>query len=369
MSGLAPGPELSVIVPTFNERGNVAETVRRLHQCLKGYNWEVIFVDDDSPDGTSELARQIAAADNRVRCIQRIGRRGLSSACIEGMLASSAPYLAVMDGDLQHDEFLLVHMLNALKTQGVDLAIGSRYMAGGSTGTWSTSRINMSRFASRLSEIIIRHDLSDPMSGFFMIRQDAFRAAVRKLSGIGFKILLDLVASSPRPLKFVEMPYEFRSRQLGESKLDKNAVWEFGVLLMDKVIGHIVPVRFAAFALVGALGVLVHLLTQALLLKGMSWQFVNSQVAATLVAMTFNFAVNNFITYRDMQLKGWGWIKGWLSFCVACSVGAIANVGIAAYIFQLQTQWVLAAIAGILVGAVWNYAVTMVYTWKKPSGL
>src|SRR5262245_33768974 len=208
--------ELAVVVPCFNERDNVPILLEKLRAALQGIEWEVIFVDDDSPDGTSDIARRLAASDRRVRCIQRIGRRGLSSACIEGMLASSAPYLAVIDGDLQHDETLLPPMLDALKTGEEDIVVGSRYVSGGGVGTWDVSRASMSLRATWLSRLIVRADLKDPMSGFFMIRRDAFAAAVRNLSVIGFKILLDLFASSPRPLRFRELPYEFRSRQTGE---------------------------------------------------------------------------------------------------------------------------------------------------------
>lgn len=360
-------PELTVVVPTYNERQNVPELIRRLDATLVGLTWEVVFVDDDSPDGTAQLVRELSAQDHRVRGIQRIGRRGLATACIEGMLSSSAPYLAVIDGDLQHDETLLPQMLNVLRGGETDIVVGSRYVQGGGIGDWDESRARISRIATRLSRAVMKQELTDPMSGFFMVRADVFRNCVRDLSGVGFKIMLDLFASSSEPLRYAELPYEFRTRDAGESKLDNQAAWEYGMLLLDKLVGHIIPVRFVAFTLVGSLGVIVHLITQAILLKGMQLEFVTSQALATLVAMTFNFALNNILTYRDMQLRGWQWFRGWLSFSLACSVGAIANVGIASYIFTLDAQWVLAAIAGILVGAVWNYAVTMVYTWKKPK--
>ena len=368
-TGILPrrGPELSVIVPTFNERPNVLELVQRLQECLEGHRWEVIFVDDDSPDETAEFVREIGHRDNRVRCIHRVGRRGLSSACIEGMLASSAPYLAVIDGDLQHDETLLPRMLEKLKQSDTDIVIGTRYASGGGLGDWDQSRADISRFATRLSRLVLKADISDPMSGFFMIRRPAMECSLRKLSGIGFKILVDLFASSPRPLKFAELPYEFRTRKAGESKLDTQAAWDYVMLLIDKLIGHIIPVRFVAFSIIGGFGIFVHLAVLGLLLNYAGYSFVASQTIATFVAMTSNYAFNNILTYRDMRLKGLQWLRGWVSFTLACSVGALANVGIASYLFSLDTKWVLAALAGILVGTVWNYAVTMVYTWKKPS--
>lgn len=359
-----PGAELSVIVPTFNERKNVHELVRLLRNCLNRCSWEVIFVDDDSPDGTADLVRAMARHDHRIRCIQRIGRRGLSSACIEGMLASSAPYLAVMDGDLQHDEELLLPMLYTLKQGEEDIVVGSRYVSGGGTEGWDSARLHLSRVATWISRVVVRADLKDPMSGFFMIRREVFTAAERNLSVIGFKILLDLFASSPQPLKFKELPYQFRSRHEGESKLDSRAKWDYGMLLLDKLIGHLIPVRFIAFTLVGSLGVCVHLVVLTSLFKGLSLGFMPSQMGATVVAMTVNFAVNNIVTYRDVQLRGWNWLRGWVVFTLACSVGTVANVGIAAYLFEHRTGWTIAALAGIMVGAVWNYAVTKAYIWR-----
>jgi dolichol-phosphate mannosyltransferase len=357
--------ELSIIVPTFNERDNVCELVHRLESCLRHVSWEVIFVDDDSPDGTAELVREISSQDRRVRCLQRLGRRGLSSACIEGMLSSAAPYLAVMDGDLQHDETLLPQMLMTLRDDSTDIVIGSRYVAGGGIGDWDHTRALMSRFAIRLSHLVLRAQLTDPMSGFFMIRREAFHKTVHTLSGLGFKMLVDLFASSPRPLRFKELPYQFRNRQTGESKFDSRAAWDYLMLLLDKLIGRLMPVRFIAFILVGGIGVFVHLLIFLLLFNGQKIGFVTSQSIATFGAMMSNFVLNNTFTYRDMRLSGWRWCRGWVSFTLVCSVGAFANVGIASYLFEKNIFSLLSALAGIVVSAVWNYAVTSVYTWKK----
>lgn len=357
--------EFTIVIPTFNEQGNVIELLRRIEAALRDVVWEVIFVDDNSPDGTAEVARERARHDRRVRCIKRVGRRGLSSACIEGMMASAAPYVAVMDADLQHDERILPDMLQALRGGEFDIAVGSRFVEGGGVGTFSASRQQISRLATRLSRSVLRADLADPMSGFFAVRRDTVEAAVERLSGIGFKILLDLFASSPRPLRFKEIPFEFRERFSGESKLDSQVVWDYLMFLLDKLIGHIVPVRFISFSLVGGLGVGLHLLVLALLFKAGEVAFVTSQAIATLVAMTSNFLLNNFLTYRDRRLRGWSLLRGWLSFSIACSVGAVANVGIAAYLFEIHTPWLPSAVAGIVVSAVWNYAVTAVYTWNK----
>jgi dolichol-phosphate mannosyltransferase len=359
--------ELAVIVPTFNERDNVLELVSRLDQCLPGTAWEVIFVDDDSTDGTASYVREIGRQDPRVRCLQRIGRRGLSSACVEGMLASSCSYLAVIDGDCQHDETVLPRMLELLKSGEADVVVGTRYAAGGGIGSWDASRAKMSRFATSLSRAVIKHDLSDPMSGFFALRREVLEQAVRNLSSVGFKILLDIIASSPQPPRVKELPYEFRNRHAGESKLDGQAVWGYLMLLADKFTGGAVPVRFISFAVIGAVGVFVHFGVLAVLFRAMSLSFTISQAGAAAVAMTSNFTLNNALTYRDMRLKGWRWLQGLVSFMLACSLGTLGNVGIASFLFNRHTFWALSALVGIVVGTVWNYAMTATFTWKKKS--
>ena len=356
--------ELSVVVPTFNERDNVEPLIDRLTQVLDGLSWEIIFVDDDSPDGTADAVAAIAARDNRVRCIRRIGRRGLSSACIEGMLSSTSPYLAVMDADLQHDEALLPRMLEALKPGAVDVAVGSRYAEGGGVGEWSSARAAISRLATRLGRMVIKADLGDPMSGFFMVERRAFLEGVGHMSGTGFKTLLDLFASSPRPLRYVELPYTFRQRHAGESKLDTMVAWEYLVLLGEKLFGGWIPVRFLLFVGVGALGLVVHLAVLGGLLKGPGISFPVSQTAAVVVAMTFNFIVNNVFTYRDMRLKGLGFLRGLISFYAACGLGALINLAVAVTLFDAGSTWWLAGAAGAVVGAVWNYAMTATFTWK-----
>lgn len=358
---------LSVVVPTFNESQNVPELLGRLEATIGITGWEIIFVDDDSPDGTADVVRSIAQNDPRVRCLQRIGRRGLSSACIEGMLAAAAPTIAVMDADLQHDETILSKMLIEVEQGGADIAIGTRYSEGGSTGDWNESRWVMSRLATTASRLILKQPVSDPMSGFFMLRRKVLDSTVHSLSGLGFKILLDILATAKQPLRVAEVPYCFRDRFTGESKLDEMVIWEYGMLLADKTLGRFVPVRFLTFSIIGGLGVFVHMVVLSCMLKELNFGFAPAQSVASGSAMIFNFAVNNVLTYRDRRLAGWAWLRGLVSFMLACSIGAIANVGIATYLFTNRTQWMLAAFAGVLVGAVWNYAVSQVYTWRTST--
>ena len=356
---------LSIIIPTLNERENIEPLLALLTESLPNTAWEAIFVDDDSQDGTAECVRSLARRNPRVRCLQRIGRRGLATACIEGFLASASPYVAIMDADLQHDERLLLQMLVELNGGTVDLVVGSRYVPGGGVGDWDRGRARASGLATRLGRIICKADIADPLSGFFMCRREVFERALPRMSGQGFKVLLDLLASSPEPPRVRELPYTFRERQRGESKLDTLIVWEFGMLLADKLVGHIIPVRFALFALIGGLGLLVHLATLWTSLNLLGFSFRNSQTVATVVAMTSNFFLNNQFTYRDRRLRGLRLIRGLGLFYLICGLGAVANVGVASYVFAANYVWWLAGAAGAVIGSVFNFAMSSAFTWNR----
>jgi Glycosyltransferases involved in cell wall biogenesis len=357
--------ELAIVVPTFNEAQNVELLVGLVDKALPGVAWELVFVDDNSPDDTSGKVRALAQRDPRVRVLHRFGRRGLSSACVEGILATSAPYVAIMDADLQHDESVLKTMFDRIRADDVDLVVGSRYVEGGGMGDWSESRQRMSQFATKLALRLTKTPISDPMSGFMMMRRDAFMRSLPRLSTVGFKILLDIAASAPTPLRVAEVPYTFRTRQFGESKLDSLVLWEYVQLLMDKAVGHVVPVRFLSFAMVGGTGVVVHFAVLTLLFVALGVSFAISQTVATLVAITSNFLLNNMFTYRDQRLQGWGLVRGWITFNLVCAFGAAANIGVADWLFVNNAYWALSALAGILVSVVWNYVMSAFFTWKK----
>lgn len=357
----------SIIIPSLNERDNIPLVVDRLEKLLPGDNWEIVFVDDDSQDGSREVLMELAREKPRVRFIRRIGRRGLASACLEGMASSAADVFAVMDCDLQHDETILPAMLRAFEEDPeLELAVGSRYTGkGGGTGDWSKSRVFVSRFATRIGSIVRKTELTDPMSGFFAIRRNIFEETVRQMTGKGFKILLDIVLSAGRPLRVREFPYEFRTRQHGESKLDIVVAFEYLYLLADKIFGRFVPVRFVLYVLAGLSGLVLHLATLGVLHKLVSIPFVTAQILATLVAMASNFLVNNSVTFRQQRLKGGLLLPGLVAYMLICGMGAVVNVQSAEYLFEQNIPWWFAGTAGALVGAVWNYAVStqIVWTW------
>ncbi len=359
-----PAPELSVIVPTFNERDNVPILVERLSRGLSACDWEVIFVDDNSPDGTAAAVRAIAETDSHVRCIRRIGRRGLAGACIEGMLASQARYVAVMDADLQHDDALLAVMLARLRSGDVDLVVASRYCDGGAQSGLSAGRAHASRWSVALARRLLKVELTDPMSGFFMMRRDAFGEMAPSLSTQGFKILLDIAATARGRLRIVELPYRFGKRLHGESKLDSRVALDFFQLVLGKLTGDAVSLRFVLFCLVGSTGVAIHMGVLTMLYGLGDARFSIEQTIATTIAIAWNFVLNNAFTYRDQRLSGWRFAGGLVRFELICAVGAVSNVGIANSIYGEHGAWWLAGLCGALVGAVWNYAVSSALVWR-----
>ncbi|MGA8611902.1 MAG: glycosyltransferase family 2 protein [Xanthobacteraceae bacterium] len=366
-AGFRP-PLVSIIIPTLNERDNVREIVSRLDDALAGQAWEVVFVDDDSSDGTLEVLRDVSRSDSRVRYLHRIGRRGLASAVTEGVLSTSSPFIAVMDCDLQHDVAVLPTMLGRVQDANCDIVVASRFMATAGIGDWSKNRLFLSNVAKKLAHLVLASEITDPMSGFFIIRRGAFDLAVRDLSNQGYKILLDILLSAKPSLRVEEVPYTFRARVRGESKVEPIVVLEYFTLLFDKLFGHVIPPRFVVFSLVGGGGVLVHMAVLAAMNRGLGAVFVTAEIYAAIAAMIFNFFVNNLLTYSDRRLLGfWPIVRGLFIFCALCSIGAVANVGIASALFRQDYSWWLAGLAGVLVGAVWNYATTSIFTWRRAN--
>lgn len=359
-----PAPEIAIILPTFNEHHNLPVLIERISHVLQGEDWEILVVDDNSSDGTSAVARRLGEQDRRVRCVRRIGRRGLAGACIEGMLASQARYVAVMDADLQHDATVLAAMLAKLRGGDVDLVVASRYCDGALQSGLSASRARASRWSVALAHRFLKVELTDPMSGFFAVRRDLIDEMAPLLSTQGFKILLDIAATAHGRLRIVELPYVFAARMHGESKLDARVVLDFGQLLLAKLTDDAVSFRFVLFCLVGLSGVGIHMAALAMLHVLTINNFSIEQTIATVIAIAWNFVFNNTFTYRDQQLSGLPFVKGLLEFELICAVGAVSNVGIANLIYGHDGTWWLAGLGGAVMGAVWNYAVSAAFVWR-----
>ena len=355
--------ELTVVIPTFNERDNIVPLILRLRVALAGVRWQAIFVDDNSPDGTAASVKAVGATDPRILCLHRIGRRGLAGAVLEGVMASSAPIVAVMDADLQHDETILPLMLMQICQDRADLVVASRYLSAGGVGVGlSPIRLAGSRLATWIARQVLKSDVSDPVSGFFMIRRALVERVAPRLSNHGFKILFDIIASQPEPLRIGETAYAFAERQAGASKLDGRVVIDYLGLILSKFTRDLIPPRALLFGLVGLSGVLVHLAV-LYLCRTLGLTFVSAQEIAGVIAMTSNFFINNQVTYRDRRLRGLRLATGYVRFCLLCGLGLIANLAIADLVHQWTPLWWVAGAAGALFGAVWNYVSTSLAVW------
>jgi dolichol-phosphate mannosyltransferase len=357
-------PELAIVLPTYNERKNLIPILACLAKALPRIDYEVVIVDDDSADSTAATARTLAQQDGRVRVIHRIGRRGLASAAVEGMLATSAPFLLVMDADLQHDEQVIPAMLEKIKAERLDVVVATRNAEGGSMGEFAAERVGLSKAGRFLSSMVCKVPVTDPMSGFFMVRSEYFHRVVHNLSCVGFKILVDLLASARGPVRFGEVGYTFRNRVYGESKLDILVALEYLELLLHKLTRGIVPVSYLLFGLMGSIGACCNFLLAALFSYSFHLEFKAAQLSGALITIAINFLLNNQLTFRGARLRGKRLLTGLGIFYLCCSIGLFAQVEIASSLHLSGVNWVVATFAGIAVGSVWNYSTAFLFVWQ-----
>lgn len=361
---------LSLVLPTYNEAENIRGMVEELSRVLKDVPSEIIVVDDDSPDETWRIAQELAASREDLRVIRRIDRRGLSSAVIDGFLAAKGSVLAVMDADGQHDAALIVALYKDVKDAG-GIAIGSRYVEGGSVGSWDERRHMLSRIATRLAIALCKVKVHDPMSGYFAIARTTFEDTLKRLNPKGFKILLDFLVHVDPATRVQEFPLTFHERRAGESKLSRRVQIEFLEYLYDVTLGRWIPLLFVKYCIVGTLGVGVHLAAYYVLSRLIGhgadltlYGFSLAVMGATETAIIFNFLLNNAWTFKNVRLRGVAAVVGFLKFNVACVLGAVANVAVSTFLFS-QGWYELASVAiGALVGVVWNYTMNKIFTWR-----
>lgn len=371
------------MVPVFRERANVRplyDTLRStLQRDLPDWSWELIFVDDNSDDGTADTVRALAREESRVRVVQRVGRRGLSSAVVEGAYCAIHDVIVVMDGDLQHPAEAIARLVGPIAAGEADVTSASRFLDGADAGGLSgEGRRRASVAGNGLVRTLFGLDVTDPLTGFFSLRRDRLAMIAPGLSTMGFKILLDILVSARPRLRHTEIPFRFGARQHGESKLDSRVLYDFALFVLEKKVPlvRLMSPRFVSFALVGSSGVIVHMAIMALVLWGLradppgeapiaALPFSIAQLAGALGAMVSNFALNNALTYRDRRLTGWGFARGLALFGALSGLGLAANVGVATAVNNaVSLNWSVSALAGILVGIVWNYATTRRFVWR-----
>jgi len=361
---------LSLVLPTYKESENLPELLPLLAKTLQGLPYEVIVVDDDSPDRTWEIARKLAEKDDHLRVLRRVGRRGLSSAVIEGWLAARGDVFAVMDADGQHDLTLLPKLYEAVKSKG-GVAIGSRYVEGGSVGQWDERRHMMSKVATGMAIKLCKVPVKDPMSGFFALDRATFEKALPLLNPKGFKILLDLLIHVPRTTPVTELPFSFGLRTHGESKLSRQVQVEFLEYLYEAVFGRYISLTFVQYCIVGLLGVavnsFVYWVSSRFLFEETAAAFSDISLAFLLgieAAILFNFYLNNAWTFSQAKLKGWRAVTGFIRYNAACAIGALAAYSVAYFLLARGFGEVWSVVLGSGVSVIWNYTMSRLFTWK-----
>jgi len=361
---------VSVVLPTYNELGNIEALIHQLLSLRQWYDLEILVVDDDSPDGTAELVRQLAQEDPQVRLIRRVGRSGLASAIKEGLLDATGDIAMVMDSDGQHEPASVHHAIETLVEGQFDLVIGSRFHAEaqilglsgrretGSTWANATARFSLPRSYGKLT---------DYMSGFFALRVETLLPLIRAVDVNGFKFLYELLAVSKGQLHTGEVPLSFQPRTHGSSKLDLAIFWDFLISILHSLSFRVLPRRAISFGLVGISGIAVQLLINQLLISAGGLSFSQALPIAVISAASSNYLINNALTFRFQRLQGLALLRGLLKFLLVASLPVLANVGLASAFYSFiarDTLW--AQLAGILVVFVWNYAASSRFVWNSP---
>ena len=360
---------LSIILPTYNESSNIERVINELLTLNTRHKIEIIVVDDDSPDGTSEIVREKAQVEQRIKLIRRVGRSGLASAIKEGLFDASGEYAVVMDSDGQHETKAIINTITYLE-KDIDIVVGSRFHHDAQIKGLSKKRTRGSILANRAARISLGGhytDLTDYMSGFFAIKHDKLLPYIRKVDVEGFKFLFELLAVSKGNLKTKEIPLSFQERNFGKSKLDIAIFWDFLISVLHTITLRILPRRAISFGLVGCTGIVVQLSVTFLIMNLGRQDFTTALPAAVTLAACSNYLINNALTFRHRRLKGKQLINGLGKFLIVSSLPIIANIGLASAAYPyLSNNSNLAQIVGILVAFIWNYAASSKLVWNTP---
>jgi dolichol-phosphate mannosyltransferase len=364
------GGLVSIILPTYNELGNIESIIGSLLKLKDRFELEILVVDDDSPDGTGDLVKSLSRKIPEVRLIRRMGRAGLASAIKEGLLDAAGDLALVMDSDGQHDPAAVTLTLNTLIEGGFDLIVGSRFHANAEIKGLSNRREHGSSLANAAARYSLNKSysrLTDTMSGFFALRLDRAMPFVRAVDVNGFKFLYEFLAISKGNLNVSEVPLTFQPRTHGTSKLDVAIFWDFLISVLHNLSFRLLPRRAISFGLVGTSGVFVQLVVNQVLMVIGGINFEQALPIAVIAAASSNYMINNALTFRFQRLKGTALFKGLLKFLVVASLPVLANVGVASAFHRfVSTDLITAQLAGILVVFIWNYAASSRFVWNTP---
>ena len=356
--------KISIVVPTYNESKNITPLYENLCKVLPHNDWELIVADDDSPDGTAEVARCISGAHN-IRIINRRRGKGLSPSVIDGVQASHGDYIVVMDADGQHDERLIPEMIRILDTQDIDVVSGSRFMHGATQRGLNSPRFMLSKYGTFLLNIILNKNLSDPLTGFFSTSRKDFLDLIPRMENQGYKIFAEYI-SLKKQARIIELSYNFRPRLTGESNLNSLVIWNFMVFIVAKILRGKIPEAFLSFVFVGGLGAILHILCFYVTFSYMEVAFHSAQLISTAIATIFNFHLNNRLTFPTRQLRGHVYYSGLFKYFVASSIGIFANVSIATISYeQVHYGAIISSLLGAIIDAVWKYTFAESIIWKE----
>jgi len=360
--------EISVILPTYNEVENIPLIVPRLEAVLQPFSHEILIMDDNSPDGTYELAERLAAENPHIRVVRRLANRGLSPAVAEGFSVAKGQYMLVMDADMQHDETVIPEFVSRFRA-GAELVVGTRKAHGGGIENWSYFRRFLSWGATKAAEVFLPRACSDPMSGYFGVTRSFYNRIAASINPRGFKILLEILARS-RGATIAEVGYTFRPRQHGKSKLTASVALAYLVALYDLRFGRYLPLRFVKYAMVGFSGIFVNALFFWLGRNFLVLRDSQALVMAILLSIASNFFLNNYFTFRDRTLVGFrNVLWGYLKYNFICLGGAFINYAITMNLkndFGFNIDF--ANLLGVAVATFWNYFINLNITWgEKPD--
>ncbi len=374
---------LSLVIPTYNESKNISKLIAILDNLLSSIfeqNYELIVVDDDSPDRTWEVAQSLIPKYPQLRVIRRQQEQGLCTAVIRGWQAATGQILGVIDGDLQHPPQTLLRLIAAIK-DGADLAVASRHVSGGGVSDWSLNRRLLSRGAQTLGLIILPGVIgrvSDPLSGYFLVRRNAI--AQCNLNPLGYKILIEILARG-KINKITEVGYIFQERQAGTSKVTKQHYFDYlqHLLRLRLSLGKIAQIRniftfpwrrFLRFGVVGFSGVFVDMSVLYLLHDSstLGLGLTRSKIIAAEIAIINNFIWNDAWTFGDMSRQQSGWRKRGLrllKFNLVCLLGLSLNVLLLNLLFNiLEINYLLANLLAIAAITFWNFWINLKLSWR-----
>ena len=359
---------ISFVLPTFNERNNIVFLIEEILKLTSQHEIEIIVVDDNSNDGTSEIVRNLAQLEKKIKLINRFNRFGLSSAIKEGCINATFDIIAIMDSDGQHEVKDVLNAIRKLIHKKFDVVFGSRFLKKSKIQGLSKKRQTGSILANKFARISLSRkykNLTDFMSGCIVLKRESCFLYLTKIDVNGFKFLFELLSLSKGNLNVSEVPLSFKSRTGGSSKFDIAIFWDFLISLIHTFLKRIVPRRAISFAFVGAVGVIVQLLSSYLLMIFIGFTFQLALPIAVTCAACSNFFINNWLTFRNKRLKNKELIFALFKFLLISSLPIIANVGLATSIYNLiLPSTLLSQLAGIVIVFIWNYAASSRFVWE-----